>query len=265
MVKSRLIVAWRLFVMAYFLLSFILAGFPIAAQEISSFGIANPLAVNDKIVRDADIVSSNDAGYALSKSSYDPRLFGVVSINPAISFNTNEPGKRYPVVAAGNALVNLSTINGAVKKGDPVTSSPIPGVGMKATESGYIIGYALENFSSDDPREIRKVSVSINKQFFAPISSGPQSRMLDIFRLSAIATYEKPLTVLKYLAAAVVIITGFILGFMTFGRTASLGIEALGRNPLAARMIQFGIIINVIITIVIVLSGFGLAYFILRI
>lgn len=265
MVKSRLIVPWRLFVLAYILLSFIVATFSVSAQEISSFGIANPLVVNDKVVRDADIISSNDEGYALTKSSYDARLFGVVSINPAISFNTNEPGNRFPVVAAGNALVNLSTINGAIKKGDPVTSSPIPGVGMKASESGYILGYALEDFSSDDPREIRKVSVSINKQFFAPLNSGPNSRMLDIFRLSAIATYERPLTVLKYLAAAVVIISGFVLGFLTFGRTASLGVEALGRNPLAAKMIQFGIIINVLITIVIVLSGFGLAYFILRI
>ncbi len=233
------------------------------AQSISSFGIANPTTVQDKIVRDGDVVSATEGGYSLAKSSYDPRLYGVVTINPAVAFNTNEEGKRYPVVSSGNTYVNISTINGAVKKGDPITSSPIPGVGMKATESGYILGYALEDFKSDDPREIKRVKVQVDTQFFAPLSSGPRSRLLDIFRLSAIATYEKPLTVLRYLVAAIIVIISFVLGFFAFGRVASVGVEALGRNPLAARMIQLGIVMNVFITIMIIGAGLVIAYLIL--
>lgn len=262
MVENLEIFVWKL--MAFILLAIFLS-VTVQAQSISSFGIANPTSIKDKVVRDGDVISSTEGGYMLTKSSYDPRLFGVVTINPAIEFNTNEEGRRYPVVSDGNTFVNLSTINGSVKKGDAITSSPIPGVGMKATESGYILGYALEDFSSDDPREIKRVKVEIDKQFFAPLNSGPKSKLLDIFRLSAIATYEKPLTVLRYLVAGIVVVLAFIIGFLSFGRMASIGIEALGRNPLAAKMIQFGIVLNVLITIMIIGAGLTIGFFILKI
>lgn len=266
MVHSISIVIWRTFLCLVIVLYALSQGPPVAAQAISSYGIASPLTIKNKVVRDGDIVSSVDGGYSLSKESYDPRVFGIVSINPAIEFSTNDKENgSYPVVSAGDTLVNVSTINGAIKKGDAITTSPIPGVGMKATESGYAIGYAQENFSTEDAREIKQIKISINKQFFAPLNSSSSSRLLDIFRLSAIATYERPLTVLRYLVAAIVVITAFMLGFLSFGRTASIGVEALGRNPLAARMIQFGIIINVLITIVIIGTGLGIAFLILKV
>ncbi len=265
MVKNLAFLVWKIMIIILVLV-WILPGITeLMAQSISSFGIANPTSVKDKVVRDGDIVSASEGGYSLTKSSYDPRLYGVVTINPAVAFNTNETGKRYPVVSSGNTYVNLSTINGGVKKGDPITSSPIPGVGMKATESGYVLGYALEDFSTDDPREIKRVKVQVDTQFYAPLSSGPRSKLLDIFRLSAIATYEKPLTVLRYVVAAIVVVLSFLLGFLSFGRVASIGVEALGRNPLAAKMIQMGIIINVFITITIIGSGLAIGYFILKI
>ena len=36
--------------------------------------------------------------------------------------------------------------NGPIAAGDPLTSSSVPGVAMKATASGYVIGKALESF-----------------------------------------------------------------------------------------------------------------------
>ena len=267
MVYSISSVVWGRFVLIAFLcLTLFMRTAPAYAQAISSYGIANPLAIEDTVVRDGDIVSSADGGYYLSRESYDPRVFGIVSFNPAIEFSVEVTEDTvWPVLTAGETLVNVSTINGDIKTVDAITTSPIPGVGMKATESGYALGYAQEDFSSQDPREIKMIQISINKQFFAPLNSSNSSRLLDIFRLSAIATYERPLTVLRYLVAAVVVITAFILGFLSFGRTASVGVEALGRNPLAARMIQFGIIVNVLITIMIIGTGLGIAFLILRV
>jgi hypothetical protein len=171
MVKDLAFLVWKTIIILLVLFWLAPGMFYLRAQSISSFGIANPTSIKDKIVRDGDIVSASDGGYTLTRSSYDPRLYGVVTINPAVAFNTNESGKRYPVVSSGNTYVNLSTINGKIKKGDPITSSPIPGVGMKATESGYILGYVLEDFSSDDAREIKRVKVQVDTQFFAPLSA----------------------------------------------------------------------------------------------
>ena len=44
---------------------------------------------------------------------------------------------------------------------------------------------------------------------------------------------------------------------------AFIRVEALGRNPLAKNVIQINILVNVVITILIILGGLGIAYLIL--
>jgi len=56
-----------------------------------------------------------------------------------------------------------------------------------------------------------------------------------------------------------------LLGFVAFGRVAGRGVEALGRNPLAARVIQLGIFLNVFITVAIIAAGILVAILILTI
>ena len=202
-----------------------------------SFGVANYLPVLDGEVRDGDIISSSPQGFVLSKTTYDPMLVGVVTENPAISFNTSEESKKYPVVSAGNVLVNVSTVGGHINKGDPVTSSEIPGVGMKASRSGFILGTALEDYASSDTKEIKKINVALNFHYYS-IERNVKAGLMDIVKLSSLATYEEPRTVFKYFISAVIVLLSFVLGFLSFGRVAARGIDALGRNPLASKMIQ---------------------------
>jgi F0F1-type ATP synthase membrane subunit c/vacuolar-type H+-ATPase subunit K len=54
-----------------------------------------------------------------------------------------------------------------------------------------------------------------------------------------------------------------VTGFIYFGKVARSGVEALGRNPLAARLIQFGIFINLLLTFGIMLLGGVIAYVII--
>ena len=51
--------------------------------------------------------------------------------------------------------------------------------------------------------------------------------------------------VVRYLAAGLVVLLSFTFGFLTFSRSISKGIEAIGRNPLAKSAIQFSIFINI--------------------
>lgn len=244
---------------------FVLGGLlPAAAGAAEvSLGVANYLPIIDETVRDGDIISSSPQDFTLSRTTYDAMLVGVVTEKPAISFNTSSETRKYPVVSAGNVLVNVSTIGGHISKGDPITSSEIPGVGMKAVRSGFILGTALEDYASDDPNEIKRINVALNFHYYS-IQRNVKAGLMDIIKLSSLATYEEPKTVFKYVMAAAVVILSFVLGFLSFGRVASRGIEALGRNPLAGKMIQFGIIVNVAITVAIVVSGMGVAVFILR-
>jgi hypothetical protein len=46
--------------------------------------------------------------------------------------------------------VKVSTKNGDIQPGDYITTSDIPGVGMKATEPGRVIGKALTGLSGTE-------------------------------------------------------------------------------------------------------------------
>jgi len=239
--------------------------FSSSAYATVSYGIANRILINDTGIKTGNIVSSRGVGgFILSRVPYDPSIVGVVTDNPAILIHLGDSQGKYPVVSTGNAYVNVSLENGAIKKGDPITTSSVKGVGMKAVKSGYILGNATEDFNSNDKNAVKSINVAVNIRYQNPKIT-VQSKLSDIANLSAAAVSEEPLTVFKYVVAGIVVVLSFVLGFMTFGRIAARGVDALGRNPLAIRRIGFGIALNVIITVSIIIAGIGIAIFILRI
>jgi hypothetical protein len=242
-----------------------------AAGDDISFGISSNLPVLDNNVQDGAIVVTSSQGFFLSTKEYDTGIVGVATLNPAVSINiedestnTDNTSPRYPVVSSGNAVVQVTTANGSIKKGDLITSSSTKGVGMKATKTGYVLGSALEDYLAEDKNAVKKINVALNIHYYNSKASNTSSQLSDIFKLSAIATTEEPLTVFKYIMAAVVLVLSFVFGFMSFGRAARSGIEALGRNPLAGKLIQVGIVINTVITVAIVAAGVLISLFILR-
>ncbi|OGE42255.1 hypothetical protein A3B45_04485 [Candidatus Daviesbacteria bacterium RIFCSPLOWO2_01_FULL_39_12] len=228
-----------------------------------SMGIANYLIISaeDKL-EDGLIVSTAQQGYSLTKTAYDSAMVGVIAQNPAVSFSLDDNPDAQPVISTGTVRVRVSTANGPIQKGDLITSSDTPGVGMKATKSGYVLGSSLDDFNSEG--QSGKINVSLNIHYFNSGQQVVQSGLKDIFNLSAIATYEQPSQTLKYLVAGLLVVGSFAAGFLFFGRIASKGIDALGRNPLAGRLIQFGIFLNVLISVVIIASGVVVAYLVLR-
>lgn len=248
------------------LLLFLFLPSAIFAQGLLTSGVANFVKIADKTVKNGDIVSIGTKEYSLAKIPYDSLIGGVVVLNPAITIDLTDGIKSYPIVTTGRALVNVNTSNGAIKIGDQITASKTPGVGMKATQPGYVIGNAQEKFSEKDPKKVGSIVAILDTKYaYPPVAGlGAGSKILDIFNLTAAASYQQPSLFIKYAISALVVIVTFIIGFFTFGRIASNGITALGRNPLAGRMIQIGIIMNVLIALAIVFSGLLLAYLIIR-
>ena len=233
------------------------------AQDLNSIGIATYLPVQGK-VEDAEIISSTSNGYGLSKQSYDPQIIGVVALKPAIALKTTENQNGIPVVSLGQVTVKINGQNGNIKKGEFVTTSDTPGIGMKATRNGFVVGQALENTSFNSKTETKIIAVDMNLHFFQTEGSATNS-LLNIFQLSQLAAYEQPLKVFKYVVSSLVLIISFGFGFLIFSKAINTGIQALGRNPLAGRMIQLSIIFNVILVIIIIITGIGVAWLFLRI
>ncbi len=121
-----------------------------------AFASSEPTEPGDVVVLDL----SNSASVKKSSQPYEPMLAGVVPQNPGLVFDNGQtrlagdnsglitPEKTI-VALAGRVLAKVSMENGAIQIGDALTSSSTPGVAMKATKAGKIIGYALENKSED--------------------------------------------------------------------------------------------------------------------
>lgn len=255
----RKIITITLLLLLILILSNLRSVFAQASETSNSIAIS--VEISDKNVKDGDIITATSQGYKLSTYAYDPSVYGVVVTNPAVSIR-DTTGKSTPVVQTGKTLVRVSTANGAIKKNDFITSSLIPGVGVKAETNGFVLGFALEDYKNSNPNAIGKIAVSISPHYNATFIS-VRTNILQNIKAVAGAPLLSPLTTLRYLLAALVTIISFVLGFVYFGRIARTGIEALGRNPLAARMIQLGIVLNVILTAGIIMMGVGIAYLIL--
>lgn len=245
------------------MLCFLTIAQPVRAVDVDSIGIATYLPVNGK-VENGDIIISTSNGYSTSKKAYDPQIVGVATTNPAIALKLKSEQRGVPIVNVGTVMVKVNGSNGDIKRGDTVATSDMPGVGMKATKSGYVIGQAIQDISFAKPTDVKTVPVAINLHYLQRGNPNAGSSLWEIFSLSQVATYEEPLKVFRYVASAIVLTMSFAFGFMIFSRAINTGIEALGRNPLAGRMIQLSILFNVILVIIIIVTGIGIVWLFLR-
>lgn len=253
--------------MKFFILNlalFIMLAVPAFAQDRLSSGIAISIPIADADGVDGSIVASTGKGYALTTTPYDAGIYGVVVMRPAVSFESTGSAGLVAVMTSGKAYVRVSSTNGPIAVGDSVTSSSVKGVAQKADQVGFILGSALEPWQAGSTSDVGKILLSIKPGYNTAVSA--TGRGINLFKsitAAAASPFLTPLTSLRYLFAVGVTALSFVMGFWYFGKFGKTGIEALGRNPLAAKTISLGIVFNLILTVVIVGGGLFLAYLIL--
>lgn len=232
-------------------------------QGAATLGIATLVDTDVKNIKDGSIVSNSQKGAILSITPYDPQVMGVVSRDAAIAISTDNSPNTVPVISNGTVYVLVSTQEGKISKGDYLTTSTIPGIAVKAVLSGYVLGTAREEDTDPNPKHSELIAVDLNLHYYntKPTLIGS---LTDIFKFALLPTKNSPSPIFKYVVAAAVVLSSLVLAFLTFGRTAAKGVEALGRNPAASKIIHLGIIFNVGIVVVIVLAGLTVAFMILR-
>ncbi len=102
-----------------------------------------------------------------SSQSYSS-IAGVISASPTILAGQNNGAASIPVGFVGQLQVRVSTQNGSIQPGDPISVSNIPGVGVKATSAGPIIGHALASYTSNDPYLIDLILVVVQPSWYDP-------------------------------------------------------------------------------------------------
>ena len=79
-----------------------------------------------------------------SNSAYDKNIIGAISTTPGLILGSYDSSEKSLLALAGRTPVKVSAESGPIDIGDYLTSSSTPGVAMKATEPGVVIGRALE-------------------------------------------------------------------------------------------------------------------------
>lgn len=226
------------------------------SQKLPS--IAKNLEATDQETKIGDIVSETGQGIFRSMIAYDRDIVGIVGESPILVFG-KPTTTTLPVIYLGEALVRVSNKNGEIKKRDFITSSEKPGIGQKATQSGIVIGRALE----DSNQEEGLIKAEINIQY-ADIGFGKVSP-LGIFTkiIGEFGRAENLPEVLRYIFALLLAAGSFFVGFFAFVRALQKGVEATGRNPLAKNSIRFAMILNLLGIIILTLAGLSLAFFVI--
>jgi hypothetical protein len=136
------------------LITIALCGFIITPSIVSASAlISQGYLTNNSDLPAGSIVSlqKNSSDYVnpatISSSS---NILGVVigSGDSQLSVSSTQ-GNQVQVATSGVQQVLVSDINGNINVGDPITSSPISGVGMKATNNATVIGVAQGVFPNN--------------------------------------------------------------------------------------------------------------------
>lgn len=180
------------------------------------------------------------------------------------------------VAATGRYDLLVSNQNGSVKTGDYVAMSALPGIGMKAgTNQPEVIGRAAGNFSgTDNVISTMSLKQSFGRSTSVAIGQIPVDVRLEpnpLFRTNnlpgflnraANSVVNKPGSIRIYLSIAVLLATFFISGTMFYSGVRN-SIVAVGRNPLAKRVINRNLAQAIVAGLAIFLAGVLTAYLIL--
>jgi hypothetical protein len=117
----------------------------------SGSDLAEFYSTNDETLKAGDVVALDPAlrtGVKKTTKVYENEAIGVVATRPGLVMGSvdKEGVKAVPVALAGRVPIRVTTENGSIFPGDLLTPSSTPGVAMKATKAGRIIGQAMESF-----------------------------------------------------------------------------------------------------------------------
>lgn len=244
------------------------------AQESRGIEVTSIYEVADKDAQEGDILKATDKGLVRTTIGFDNKIFGVIADTPLLVYRSEVSGK--PVVRSGIAEVNVTTLNGPIKYGDYITSSQITGFGQKTSESGYTVGMALGAFTGEGAPQVDgpkgkvasgKIPVAIRIEYTELTNPRFAGRLFGFVGTAFLENISDPKqlgSVVRFVAAGLVVLLAFTFGFLTFSRSIAKSIEALGRNPLAKSAIQMSIIINIALLVVTGIVGIVASILIIR-
>lgn len=227
---------------------------PIAYAAASSPAIAQGFSVvsTDNMVTGALVSTRKEdpKSVELATNRSTARLVGVIDKDALVNLSTG--GKEAQVVLKGTTSMLVSDINGPIRAGDKLTTSPIAGVGMRATTDVQIAGTAQTDFAAASS-QTRNVKDSAGKSHAVHIGyvtaqvgvayyQAPNSNYLPpIVQRVANGIAGRPVSLIRITVSSLLLLLGLASVVVFIYTAVRSAMVALGRNPLASDTILKGL------------------------
>lgn len=220
----------------------------------------------------AALSNSGDSEVERADQSSGKRVVGVVTTFDGSSVTLASGSSKVLVESEGDILAYVSDIGGEIKRGDLLAVSSFKGILMKSSGTGAVLGVALEDSSSvaeenvtnyaykengaSKTTRIFKIKINLNKQSAATSAQVGPSALSKIGE----SITGKQVSDIRVLAALIIFVLVMIAeGGIIYGAVTS-AITALGRNPLARKMIRREMTRVIIVAIGVLGIGLGAVY-----
>lgn len=252
----------------------------VAAQSVSRGYISS-----DSGLQPGMVVGLSDSSTAekpvVERASRDKadKIIGIATQPGETLITLGSGDQEIYVQTNGTVDVFLSDMNGSIKKGDPVTISPLKGVLMRAPQSEGGVGSALVDFdeaaaqtqtvqSADGEKLVKIGKASIS--FTASGASSDASRNnagsspSALQKLGASIT-GKQVSNLQVVVALIIFIVVMVAEGNIIHGAVSSAMVSIGRNPLSKKTIEKELIKVTIVALAVLFVGLGAVYIILSI
>ncbi len=216
---------------------------------------------------------STDSVIASTSETVENLLGVVVHGDSSLLAVSNGTDNEVQVTTSGTVQVLVSDINGPIKRGDHITASPIPGVGMKATANVRIVGIAQGEMKSTTKQKAKtkdgvekEVSVGqlpilVNVAYFF---EEPQKTIVPAaLQNVANALAGREVSTLPILISAGIFIVTLIVVVSIIYSMIRNSIISVGRNPMSQssiyrNLVQMSALVVAILAVSIVIIFFVL-------
>lgn len=226
---------------------------------------------------DQDLRPGMVAALSESSTSENPKVERASQANTdKVIGVTTTPGSDLVTVVSGPDQVYVQTtgevdafvsdINGEVRTGDLLTISPLRGVLMKADSStATIVGIALENMNDQESetvtvdetggqRDVQVVTLRINLDHKAASNQQANTTDSSLSRVGEAVT-GRDVAEIRVLAGVIIFLIVLVAeGGIIYGAVSS-AITAMGRNPMAKKIILKEVIRVVMIALTVLVLG----------
>lgn len=216
---------------------------------------------------------TTDTVIAASTETVD-NLFGVIVTGDSSLLSvSNGATSEVQVTTSGTEEILVSDINGEVKRGDHITASPIPGVGMKATANVRSIGIAQgalhdakkQSVKNQDgsTKEVKvgQISTLVNVTYFF---QQPEKTIVPaaIQNVANALTGREVKTLPILISAGIFLVTVIVVVSILYSMIRN-SIISVGRNPMSQSAVYRDLVQMSALVLAILAAGLAAIYFVL--